>query len=412
VKEHGKSYQSFLYLNLEKADDRRHFTDFGDNVYDVLRSIRLTTGASAELTETLLFIDEIQEAPEAIAMLRYFYEELSDLRVIAAGSLLDFALAETGHIPVGRVEQVVLHPVDFSEFLEATSSAHLLEELQSIPLDPVAYAPLIHSFHEYMLIGGMPEIVSTYISLNKQLAPLEPLYGSLWQSCLDDISKHASSEKERKVLRHVTEHIPHVKDRISFEKFGRSDYKSREISEAMETLHRSRLMRLIHPTTSLHPPLVPSLRRRPRVQLLDTGLLNYAAGMQSHLLRIVDMSDTYRGYAINHIVNQELIAQNNRIDYLPRFWVRENSNSNAEVDLLLQHGNSAVPIEIKSGASGRLRSLMECQDRLDHTYAFRLLDNKYHEEILKTRKGKSFTLINLPYFCASVLPAYIEHYLP
>ncbi len=150
------------------------------------------------------------------------------------------------------------------------------------------------------------------------------------------------------------------------------------------------------------------MRRKPKIQFLDTGLLNYAAGIQSTMIQVKDLNSLYKGYIVNHLVNQELIAQETNVRYKPHFWVRENANSNAEVDVVIKHKELVIPVEIKSGAKGSLRSLHEFIDRTNHNTGIRLLANNILVETSKTRTDKEFALLNLPYFLASKLGEYVE----
>lgn len=411
VRRVGEKYSSFLEINLEKPADRFFFENHTD-VHKLVETLFFDRNIEIIPGDTLLFVDEIQESPEAIQMLRYLYEEKNEIHVIAAGSLLEFAIKKVPSFPVGRVEQVVMHPFDFEEFLVAIGEHQAVKYLNTIPLPDLAYHKLEKLFHRYMTIGGMPKIIKQYVADGQTLLRenIESEYTAIWQGYKDDIEKYAIGQKQNNVLRHVVDKLPFVHDRISFSGFGGSDYRSTDVQEAFDALGMARVAKIIRPTTDVVPPLLPDLKRKPRVQLLDTGLLNYAAGLQAEMLALSDFSSFYRGYIINHVVNQEIIAQSMRVDFALHFWVRENAKSNAEVDLCMKHNEYLIPIEVKSGTSGRLRSLHEFMDRAPHTRAFRLLANSVQIEKTKTRNGKEFDLVNLPYFLASKLEAYMDWY--
>ncbi len=408
----GKQYPIFITLNLEKSKDKRYFTDYGDDVAKIMEVILLEKGISSPISEILLFIDEIQEVPNAIRLLRYFHEELPKIHVIAAGSLLEFALKDISSFPVGRVRQLALHPFDFEEFLMAIGQDIALKYLRTIPLPDVAYSKLLELFHQYLIIGGMPEIIKMYAQNNQSMLGLQNIYSSIWDNYADDVEKYASNNTSRKVIRHIMDTAPYVRDRVSFAGFGQSNYKSREVSEAFQMLDKARLIRIIQPTTAVIPPPLPHLRRKPKLQFLDTGLLNYASNIQAEMYSVKDFNSFYKGFIINHIIFQEMIAQSTNIHYKPHFWTRENANANAEVDIIHQYQTKLIPIEIKSGAKGRLRSLHEFMDRTNHTTSIRFLANKMSIEDVKTSKGKSYKLLNLPYFCASQLDGYLEWFAP
>ncbi len=399
AKQLGKEYEVFVHLNLEKEKDAQYFKTT-DDVKVIWQKILLDQNIQANAS-TLLFIDEIQEVPEAISILRYFYEDLAEVDVLAAGSLLEFALAEVPSFPVGRVQQIMLHPMDFEEFLEALGEDNALEYYRNKPLDPIAHDKLVALFNEYMLVGGMPEVVATYVDNDRLLTPLQEVYSAIWDNYVSDIEKYGANSSERRILRHIIATAPQIRDRITFAGFGNSAYKSREVSEAFRKLDKAGLILLIYPTNSVISPIQLNYRRKPKIQFLDTGLLNYASGLQGEMLGIQDMNSLYKGYITNHMMIQELIATSDRFGYLPAFWTRENASANAEVDLVIPTRNVLIPIEVKSGKSGRLRSLHEFMDRCPHTTAVRLLANTYSEEKIKTMRGKEYTLVNLPYFAVS-----------
>lgn len=404
----GKEYKHYIHLNLEKHKDAEYFRAYGDDVQSIIEAILLENNIPFELEKTLLFIDEIQEEPKAIALLRYFYEELPDLHVISAGSLLEFALSEVSSFPVGRVEQLAIHPMDFEEFLMALGEDRALEYYCQMPIPEVSYNKLFELFHQYIMVGGMPEIVQTYVEHKRSLSSLTNTYSSIWDVYKDDIEKYGTTRKDKTILRHIINTAPSIRDRITFAGFGNSQYTSRDIAEGVQKLHKAGIVKLIYPTNDTALPLTPNLRRKPKIQFLDTGLLNYAAGLHSQMLNTRDFNTLYKGYITNHIVLQELIAQSDIVSFIPTFWTRENANSNAEVDVLYAHQFKAIPIEIKSGASGRLRSLHEFIDRADHTLAIRLLANHHSFEQIQTRTKKKYTLVNLPYFCIGRISEWLD----
>jgi uncharacterized protein len=407
VKSFGEKYKYFVQLNLEKTKDRKYF-ETEREVSEIWQEILYEKNIPNKPQETLLFIDEIQDIPHVIKQLRYFYEDLPELNVIAAGSLLEFALGEVTSFPVGRIEEHTIHPLDFEEFLMAIGENSALEQLQNIPLNSFAYSKLFDLFKRYLIIGGMPEVVKKYIESDFSLAGLKIVYASIWDSYKSDIVKYAKNETEAKILRYIFETAPYVRDRISFAGFGDSNYRSREVGEAFRALDLAKIIYLIYPTTQTSPPQLPDLGRKPRLQFLDTGLMNFASEIQIELLRIDDLNDYYRGFVVNHILTQELIANSNSRILKPHFWVRENAKLNSEVDLTYKWQNLLIPIEVKSGAKGSLRSLHEFMDIAPHNFAIRFLNNKISIEQVKTRKGKIFNLLNLPYFAISQLYKYIE----
>jgi predicted AAA+ superfamily ATPase len=400
-------YKQFIYLNLELQSDRQLFSE-GKDVKILLQQLLLRDGKEEALSDILLFIDEIQESTEAIAMLRYFYEELPELSVIAAGSLLEFALGAVKNFPVGRVEFYYLHPLNFEEFLLTLGKQKAINTLHMIPFPDFALDELFSLFNLYCLTGGMPELVATFYENNQSLASLLPLYQGLWQTYQDDVAKYTDKPTEQKLIRHVLNTAPiHFDQRITFQNFGKSTFKSREVGDAFRQIHNAGLVRLIYPSTGQEAPLIPDFAKSPRLQFLDTGLLLHRLGLQSELLGLHDLSDAARGAIIPHMVFQERIAMQEHTDQLPLFWVREKAQSSAEVDYLLVNGSKVIPVEIKSGKIGKLRSLHVYMDSSPADFAFRLHYGPVRTDQVVTTNNKTYKLLSLPYFLA----AYLEYYL-
>lgn len=403
IREFSAEYNYFIELNLERKEDARLFEI--DNVRDIIEAVFLRENISPSNKSLLLFIDEIQESPRAIQLLRFFYEDFPELHLICAGSLLEHALKDIPSFPVGRIQQLILHPFDFEEFLMAKGNVKIVNQLEEIPIKEFAHDVILKQFHEYVIIGGMPEVVKTYLE-SKTLTALPDVYEEIWETYKDDVEKYGRNHTEKKVLRHIIETAAHEKDRITFSGFGNSNYKNREVGEALRSLDKSRLLQLVYPAVNIKPPQEIDFTRKPRLQFLDTGLLNYALGLQSQMIGLADMNDFYRGRIIQHVVYQQLAAQSNAIDNKLHFWVREKSNSNSEVDILYQYDQFLIPVEIKSGPQGRLRSLHQFIDRSDHHFAMRMLSNKFSVEKVKTPAGKDYILLNLPYYLSTRIPQY------
>jgi len=408
VREFSKEFTHYIELNLERDSDVNLFQT--DDIDKLLNAAFLLKGIQPSKSSTLLFIDEIQESPKAIQLLRYFYEEKPDIFVVAAGSLLEFALSKVPSFPVGRIEYLYLHPLNFEEFLGAIGNQVALDVLQSIPVPDYAHSILLNLFNEYAVIGGMPEVVKNYVK-DKNIANLSKTYNRLWQSYKDDVAKYASSEIDRKIIRHVIEMAPYETDRIKFEGFGKSNYKSREVGEALRALDLAKIFQLIYPTTTVQSPITPDLKKRPRLQFLDTGMLNQILLLQGEMILLKDLNDFHRGKIIQHLVSQELISIHDEMPYKPHFWVREEKDSNSEVDIVYQFRKYIFPIEIKSGKQGTLRSLHQFVERTNHSYAVRLFAGEFSIEEAKTPGGKPYYLMNLPYYLASKLPEYLAYFL-
>jgi predicted AAA+ superfamily ATPase len=408
INQFAKNFEQYIYLNLELPSDSKPFQNF-NNLENLVQTLFfLKDKEYAKRNKTLLFIDEIQEVPEAFNILRFFYEEMPEIPVIAAGSLLETIFNNQLKFPVGRVEFLVLHPVSFIEFLEAVGEVQALKQFNTIPLQSFAHDKLLNLFHTYALIGGMPEIIKEYVE-TKDITALGSIYDSLIASYLDDVEKYATNNSQVQVIRHVikTSYFEANK-RIKFQGFGKSGYGSKEVGEALRTLEKTFLLRLIYPTTSVKLPIVPELQKSPRLHLLDTGLINYMVGVQKEIIGTTDLNNVYNGTVIEHLVGQELLAGNFKALNSLNFWVREKNTSSAELDYVIVYDGKLIPIEVKSGKEGKLKSLHLFMEESSHHVAIRLYAGELSLTKVKTATGKMYHLLNLPYFLAAQLPKYLE----
>lgn len=407
VKDFAKTYPYAILLNLEKVSDKSFFEDFND-VKSIMEALFLNNNInSTHIGNTLLFLDEIQESPKAIQLLRYFHEEIPELHVIAAGSLLEFAMRHVKSFPVGRVQFLYLHPMNFPEYLESIGHSAALEQILKIPIKPIAHKVLMDLFHRYAIIGGMPEVIKTEIQ-KSNLSSLPQIYESIWGTYKNDVEKYTSNDTERKIIKHIMDFAPLAMDqRVKFQGFGNSNYKSREVGECFRILEDARILRLIYPTTDMTPPIQYDVKKSPRIQLLDTGLINYTIGIQSQLLGMDDLSSAYKGSLVPHLVTQELISMQSISDQKPNFWVREKKQSSAEVDLVLSYQNKIIPVEIKSGPTGSLRSLHQFIEASNHHFAVRIYGGEFRIEETQTPGGKPYQLMNLPYYLGTMINEYV-----
>ena len=359
--------------------------------------------------QTLLFIDEIQEEPQAIQMLRFFYEELPDLHVIAAGSLLEQSLHKVKSIPVGRVKFLYIHPMSFLEFLKANNREALIDGLSEVPVSKAVHYNAMEWFHKYALVGGMPEVIQEYAK-ERNVFSLPGIYESIWATYRENVVKYARNANEEKVIKHIMQTAPlYLGQRITFQGFGSSNYKSREVSECFRALDQAKVIQLIYPSTTVDSPIITDSKKSPRLQFLDTGVLNYALDLLSHLLSVEDLSTTYKDALLPHLITQELISLQEEQFVKPNFGVRQKKGSQAKVDLVYPYHGLIIPIEIKSGKAGKLRSLHQFIDRSPHPYAIRMYADLLCIENHTTPKGKPFVLINLPYYLTEYLDSYLDY---
>ena len=403
----SKGFDQYIKMNLDKEKDRRFFkTDLTIN--ELIDSLFLSFNISKNQKKILIFIDEIQNSSNAIRMLRYFKEEAGHLYVIAAGSLLETVFDNKISFPVGRVEYLRMLPCSFEEFLNSTGELKAIEVLQGFPFPDYAHQRLLDLFRTYTTIGGMPEVIALY-NHEKQVFPLGEIYESFLVSIMDDVEKYAKNEAQTKVIRHLIQHsLILAGSRITFQGFGGSHYKNREISEGFQMLQKAFLLQLVYPATQTNLPVSPNYRRSPKIQIVDTGLINYFSRIQQDLFLSKYIDDLYMGRIAEHIVGQELQTLTSSVLFTLNFWVREKTGASAEVDFIYHHQGKIYPIEVKSGATGRLRSLFQFIDQAPHQYAVRVYSGKLKVEKGNTPSGKPFILLNLPFFLVHKLPGYLD----
>jgi len=408
INEFSRQFKHYIYLNLERAHDLEIFQQ-SRNIHDLWQFICLRKGVPMRTQDTLLFIDEIQYSAEAIRQLRYFYEELPQLCVIAAGSLLEALLVRLKtSFPVGRVENMFLHPLDFEEYLGGLNRNDLLMAMQEVPVSQPADQELKRQYKTYALIGGMPEIVQRYIQ-NPDLMLLNSVYADLLLSYYEDLDKYAPGSEVSAVMQHILNTgFAEAGKRIKLEGFGNSAYKSSLMKNAFLLLERARLLKLQYPVTSAVLPLVPALRRSPRLQMLDTGLVNYKLGIQEEFFTQPNLLSVHKGRIIQHLVGQELSAMHAYDRGEITFWVREKRQASAEVDFVLPYKGKLIPIEVKAGKAGSLRSLHHYMQLSGHDLAVRIYEGELRVEQVQVNGGKSYRLLNLPLPLTGRIISYLD----
>ena len=402
IDEFGENFEIYLKLNLEEPEHIQLFETY-KNMDTLLTGIFLVNGAERKDVPTLLFIDEIQNSPRAVSLLRYFYEKTPWLYVIAAGSLLESLIGNQISFPVGRVEYLAVHPCSFNEFLGAMGNTELQKAQRTGEIPESVHPMAINLFNQYTLIGGMPEVVAEYAE-NKDILALGRIYDTLLSGYQDDTEKYAPTDSMRHILRHIIKTgWNYAAQRIKFERFGESDYRSREVGEAFRLLEKAMLLEMAYPYSGHQVPIIPELKRSPKLLWLDTGIVNYVAGIQKEIFNVQDIADAWRGKVAEHIVGQELLSAHTNFSAKRNFWMRNTHGSDAEIDFIIQHDSQVIPVEVKSGHNSRLRSLHLFMDKVEHQTAIRIWSGNFSIDKIKTPKGKLFNLYNVPFYYAGML---------
>jgi predicted AAA+ superfamily ATPase len=398
----AENFDNFLAVNLEKKQAKELF-ESSDDVKKLLSLLFLYCDIPQKESKTLLFIDEIQNSPHTVSLLRYFYEELPEIYVIAAGSLLETMLGTHISLPVGRVEYLALHPCSFLEFLNATGENRFAEPILNLALPAVFHDTVMQLFKTFSLVGGMPEAVSRYAE-NRDIIGLKRVYNHLINTYKNDVEKYAANKTQAEVIRYIIDYgWNFAGEAITFGSFAGSSYRARETGEAFRTLQKAMLLELAYPVTSAKMPVISELKRSPKLFWLDAGLANYNAKIQKEYITHSDLLDAWRGKAAEQIVYQELKAISFDVGEKQNFWVRQQRGSNAEVDFIYVFDGKIIPIEVKSGHNAHLKSLHQFIDEAPHDIAVRVWSQPFSIDKVKTQAGKEFRLINLPFYYVGVL---------
>jgi predicted AAA+ superfamily ATPase len=400
-------------INLEKYKSLN--TVFGTlDPKQVLQELALTLNVSGlGRGKGILFLDEIQETPNALACLRYFHEELPDLAVIAAGSLLEFTLSQAEFsMPVGRVEYYWLGPLTFDEYMEGSGEHEAIAFLETWkpdePYPKALHDRLLRRLREFLLVGGMPEALQTFLETSDFRSAVE-VHQSILETYRDDFSKYARGAELEK-LRRVFDVIPRLVGRKVQYRQYHPDWKAQDIRHCLDLLQRAGLaFPVLHasgqglPLGAGEDPMVW------KIFFLDVGLAGTANG--NGLLSLeafLDGSFYNEGamaeqFAAQHLAAAQPHAQRFKLHY----WLREGKTGNAELDFLIPTGEGVVPIEVKAGSSGSLRSLHQFMAKRPGSLAIRLdLNAPSLQEIRTTvispdgKQDVSYRLRSLPLYMA------------
>ena len=362
VDEFGRrEFISLITRNFENNPEYKYIFDSLEPK-DILEKIVLFSGKRIEPGKTLLFFDEVQDCPPAIMALRYFYEEMPSLHVIAAGSLVEFSLeSENFRMPVGRIQYIYLFPMSFGEFIEASGEKELrnyicdLNKLQMLPES--LQAKLNEYIRRYFILGGMPAVVQEYCETG-DIISCQRIQRAIVDTYQDDFGKYSRKLKHR-YLDKIYNAVPKMVGRKFVYAHVDNTIKSRELKEALELLEKAGVVKKIKRTSGAGLPLEAGVKDAFfKVLFLDVGLLHAVNGIYPDTVQAKDFTTLFKGAVAEQFVGQELLAYHNSYSKpLLYYWAREAKNSNAELDYLIQKEGEAIPIEVKSGSIGRLKSM-------------------------------------------------------
>lgn len=358
VRKLGEEFEQIVEINFELAPEARPI--FEKDLYPerILRDLQFYTSQPIEAGKTLLFFDEIQEAPQAILALRYFFEMMPSLHVIAAGSLFDFALEKVG-IPVGRVSSMYMHPLSFLEFLAAGGHRSLIGAiLQGEEFSEVIHHKLLDLVGEYLAIGGMPEAVSKWVE-SKNPKQCFQVHHNLIASYRQDFEKYAT-KYQVPCVETLFQQLPHfIGEQFQYKNIH-GEYRKRELAPCLALLCKANVIHRIHHSAGNGIPLGAEANLEWfKIILVDVALTQALLGfdLSTWFLR-PGIEFINRGTIAESFVGQELLAYAHPLRETKLFfWRRAEKSSSAEIDYLHERDQMVIPIEVKSGHTGTLKSM-------------------------------------------------------
>jgi predicted AAA+ superfamily ATPase len=361
VRRLGEQFKFFVEVNFEQLKEAASIFEKDLDPERIILSLSLLLKTQIIPGETLLFLDEVQEAPQAIIALRYFYEKMPNLHVIAAGSLLEFAIAKVG-VPVGRIAMLYMYPLSFLEYLVATGhyliGKEILEHPSGVPMQEVVHKKILDLLGEYLSIGGMPEAVARWIQTHDPASALHVLQ-QIAATYRQDFEKYAK-KTQVKYLEQLFRQIPHLAGKEFSYREIHGEYRKRELAPALDLLERANIIHMIHYSSGQGIPIGAEVDFEIfKVIYLDVALCQAILGSDISVWFLHPLEGfENRGEIAEGFVGQELIcyaSPDNKAEI--HFWKRKEKNSSAEVDYLIQRGERIFPIEVKSGHGNTLRSL-------------------------------------------------------
>ena len=390
----AKQFDSFVKIDLEKRRDLHTHFEGNLDPKTILTYLELEVGRIVP-GKTLLFFDEIQACPRAIMALRYFYEQMPELHVIAAGSLLEFAFGEIS-IPVGRVQYLYMHPMTFHEYLLAMGKEQMADYVLKFPANIAdkIQKMILNELRSYFFIGGMPECVKTYRDSNSMIETFG-VQSEILDSYRDDFSKYKPRIDTTCLDAVFLNTAKSIGEQLKYTRLN-DGHSSQMNHKAFDLLAKAKV---IHKIPACDPSGLPlgatANLKKFKAIILDIGLLQRLCQVPAELeLKQENLLAMYRGKLAEQFVAQEILAKNNSELF---YWARDARGSSAEVDYLAVRQGNIYPVEVKSGASGSLKSLHLMLTKYQNCpQGFVLYSGTYKE--LPEQK-----LTFMPLYCASII---------
>lgn len=387
MKEFGKNYyKSFVYFNFDEEDELKSIFETNKNPQRIIELLSMIAGEKIYPLDTLIIFDEVQECPEALNALKYFKEKANEYHVIAAGSLLGTLLAKPKSYPVGMVNLLDIFPLTFEEFLEATD-APLFAYYEGIhkeqQIEEIFHNRLLESYNNYLIIGGMPECVSSWLK-HKDPAKIAQIQRELIEVYENDFSKHNGKVNSGRILmvfRSIVTQLAKSNEKFMYGAV-REGARARDFEEAIEWLVSAGMLNRIYNVSKLeHPISAFDKLDQFKLFLFDTGLLKQMAGVDNSAI-LLKSTYQFKGPLTENYVLQQLRGQ---FDVMPRYF----SSRNGEIDFVLQCGMEIIPVETKGG-----------EDKSAPTFKKYVADNhpQYAVRFSKMGYRKDGNITNIPLY--------------
>lgn len=389
MKEFGQNYyDSYVYFNFDEEDELKSIFEANKNPQRIIELLSLITGEKILPEKTLIIFDEIQECPEALNTLKYFKEKANEYHVIAAGSLLGTLLAQPKSYPVGMVNLLDIYPLTFDEFLEATDEslyAYYSSIQKEQPIEEFFHNRLLEAYNYYLIIGGMPECVSSWIT-HKDPAKISQIQKELIEVYENDFSKHNGKVNSGRILmvfRSIVAQLAKPNEKFMYGAV-REGGRARDFEEAIEWLVSAGMLNRVYNVSKMEHPLAAFDKLDQfKLFVFDTGLLKHMAGIDNSAI-LLKTDYQFKGPLTENYVLQQFRGQ---FDVEPRYY----SDKNSEIDFLIQYGTKIIPVEAKGGEDKSAPSFKKYIADRQPEYALRYSKRGY-------RKDGAIT--NLPLYLA------------
>lgn len=347
MKEFGQNYYgSYVYFNFDEEDELKSIFETNKNPQRIIELLSLIAGKKIVPGETLIIFDEIQECPEALNTLKYFKEKANEYHVIAAGSLLGTLLAQPKSYPVGMVNLLDIYPLTFDEFLEATDEnlyTYYCSIKKERPIEEIFHVRLLEAYNYYLIIGGMPECVSSWVT-HKDPAKISQIQKELIEVYENDFSKHNGKVNSGRILmvfRSIVTQLAKPNEKFMYGAV-REGGRARDFEEAIEWLVSAGMLERVYNVSKIeHPLAVFDKLEQFKLFVFDTGLLKHMAGIDNSAI-LLKTEYQFKGPLTENYVLQQLRGQ---FEVAPRYY----SDKNNEIDFLIQSGTEIIPVEVKGG---------------------------------------------------------------